>query len=485
MSPDESMFVSNPNKSSVYVRLRSLTRERGVIFSIALLWIVGIGLIDWLTGSEVSISVFYLPAVSLSAWFSGRRAATWMATLAWIAWIIAELAAAGSHFSPMVLLWNSLIRFSFFLVAAVLTAEVRIRQKAEATLKEQKGILGSILDSMNDGVVVVDGTGSIIVFNPAAERIFGINPVGRDVEEWVKQIERNLLQGTPNSRECLEALRLAATGQSHRDTELVLRSVGSRSSFSVQLTSRPLRGQQQEVNGSVMVLSDTTARRELEKQIAEVSEREQRRIGQDLHDGVCQHFVGVAFAAGALQNELEMLGLERQAVLAGRVAELVNAGIGQARNLAHGLYPVGLEQGLDAALHALASNTRENTGVSCRFKWDENVIDLDPTAAMHLYRIAQECVANALRHASPGSILIELKRGRNELHLSVRDDGGGINLEGHPPRGIGMDIMAHRASLLGGTIEVKSDVNGGTCVTCAIPDQTKTESPTDKPQTGK
>lgn len=468
--------MPNTNKSgSCRMGPRSLTREPGIVFSSALLWIVCIGLIDWFTGSEVSISVFYLPAVSLSAWFSGRRAAIWMAVLAWIAWIAAELAGSAHYSSPVVLLWNSLIRFSFFMVAAVLTAEVRIRQKAEATLKEQKGILGSILDSMSDGVVVVDGTGSIIVFNPGAKRIFGINSAGLGAEEWLRQIERNSLQGMPNGRECLEALRLAATGRQHGDTEFILRSTEGEGSISVHLTSRPLLGPQQEVNGSVMVLSDTTARRELEKQIAEVSEREQRRIGQDLHDGVCQHFVGVAFAAGALQNELETMGLERQAVLAGRVAELVNAGIGQARNLAHGLYPVGLEQGLDAALHALASSTRENTGISCRFKWDDDLIDLDPTAAMHLYRIAQECVANALRHASPGSILIELKRARNELQLSVQDDGGGMNVEGHRPRGIGMDIMTHRASLLGGRIEVKSDVSGGTCVTCMIPDQAKTE----------
>jgi two-component system sensor kinase FixL len=468
------MFAPNPNKSSsCRVSLRSLTGERGIVFAAALLWIVGIGVIDWLTGSEVSISVFYLPAVSLAAWFSGRQAALWMAAMAWMAWITAELAGSANYSSPVVLLWNSLIRFSFFLVAAVLTAEVRIRRKAEATLKDQKGILGSILNSMSDGVAVVDGVGSIIVFNPAAERIFGINSAGLGVEEWLRQIERNSLQGMPNGRECLEALRLAATGRQHGDTELILRSPEGEGFISVQLTSRPLCGQEQEVNGSVMVLSDTTARRELEKQIAEVSEREQRRIGQDLHDGVCQHFVGVAFAAGALQNELETMGLERQAALAGRVAELVNAGIGQARDLAHGLYPVGLEQGLDTALHALASDTEENTGISCRFKWTDDLIDLDPTVAMHLYRIAQECVANAMRHASPGSIVIELRRHQNELQLSVQDDGGGMNLEGRPPRGIGMDIMTHRASLLGGRIEVRSDANGGTCVTCILPGHAK------------
>jgi signal transduction histidine kinase len=219
--------------------------------------------------------------------------------------------------------------------------------------------------------------------------------------------------------------------------------------------------------GEVIVFSDITGRKILEKQIAEISEREQRRIGQDLHDGLCQHLVSTAFAATLLQRKLEEKKVS-DAAAAEQIADMINDAISQARGMARGLHPVRLEEdGLAPALEQLAEMTQMLTGISCEFHIQGEVIINDPIAAANLYRIAQEAVNNALKHAKAQHISVDLEAVEEEITLTIRDDGVGISRES-TGRGMGLYIMNHRARLIGASLDVRRGAAGGTIVNCSF-----------------
>lgn len=438
-------------------------------FVVGLAWIAGIGILDWYTGTELAFSAFYLPGIAWEAWFSGRRQGLAMAFCSALAWLLAEKIYHLNYSSPFIPYWNAGIRLCFFVITALLTFEVCSRQRTEKTLREQDSVLRSILDSMGDGVVVVDGNGNIIAFNPAAEKLFHHNPTGRNAMQWVRDIESAQVDGFNPDADKPSPLRMAVAGHLSGSHEISL-CVNPEADIRVLgITSQPLMGGQDAATGMVMVITDLTARRTVEKKIAEASEREQRRIGRELHDGVCQHLVGVAFAAGSLQSSLESRSLVTEAEAAGEIARLINDAISEARNLAHGLYPAGLEEGIEIALHTLASTTHKRTGILCTARVADDSTVVDPVSAVHLYRIAQECVSNACRHGEAKSITISLEQQSGQLKLVVADDGKGMDTSSTTNRGIGLNVMRHRASLMGGGLEIVSHAGQGTRIICNLP----------------
>ena len=211
-------------------------------------------------------------------------------------------------------------------------------------------------------------------------------------------------------------------------------------------------------------------RARLEREVLEISEREQRRIGHDLHDGLGQHLTGTALAGKVLGDRLADQSLP-EAGAAARLVGLIEDAIELTRGLARGLSPVALEDdGLMMACHELAVQTSERFQLDCRFSCEPPVILDDPVAAAHLYRIAQEATNNAVRHGRPSSIQITLSREDGRVTLVIADDGAGLSTataQG-PRQGLGLRIMAHRASLLGASFEVGRVEAGGTRVRCSL-----------------
>lgn len=443
---------------------------------IGLAWIIGCGMIDWLTGPEISLSVFYIPGVAVVAWNYGRLPTGAMAFFAAVVWLLVQLSSDKTYSSSFIPYWNAGIRLGFFLITAYLIFEVRARQRTEAALLEQDTILRSILDSMGDAVVVVGSDGNVIAFNPAAKKLFRSNPVGFPAIQWVENMEAfQLDRFTPDAGKP-SSLRLAVAGQLSGSSEISLRDIGETKKQVLSLSTHPLLEKQGKPAGVVMVIANLTARRALEQQIAEASEREQRRIGQDLHDGVCQHLVSVAFAAGTLQSTLESLALDKEASAAGEIAHLINEAISEARDLAHGLYPAGLEDGIEVALAALALTTQQRTRISCTASFDGPTPGLDRVSTVHLFRIAQECISNACRHATPGIIEISLTRHNSHLRLTVTDNGKGMDLSSPAGRGIGLNLMRYRSNLIGGSLDIDSKPGDGTTITCTLPSANTLES---------
>jgi signal transduction histidine kinase len=225
----------------------------------------------------------------------------------------------------------------------------------------------------------------------------------------------------------------------------------------------------QRVRDRTAALQREMAERErLDQEIAEVADRERRRLGQTLHDSLGQHLTGTALAAQVLREKLA----DRSAIEvkeADKVVEYIEEGIDLTRNLARGFFSPELEaDGLNVALHGLAANITERFRVPCSFNGDERVRVGDSTTATQLYHIAQEAVMNAVKHAGANKIDIELARNGRSLTLAVSDDGCGFPNKLPEPPGLGLRLMAHGASLIGGKLSVTPQSRGGTVVTCQL-----------------
>jgi signal transduction histidine kinase len=220
---------------------------------------------------------------------------------------------------------------------------------------------------------------------------------------------------------------------------------------------------------SAQLVSEIEARERLEQELVHISEREQRRVGHDIHDSLCQHLTGTALAGQVLVQTLQAQD-SASASRAARVVELIEEGITLSRNLARGLNSVGRSgDGLMEALEDFASSTNELFSISCRFECPLPVMINDIHAAEHLYRIAQEAVGNAIKHGRAKNIQIRLEASKAGKRLRVIDDGAG-----RPPfsvngKGMGLRIMSYRADRLGANFSIRRRDPSGTIVNCHIP----------------
>jgi PAS domain S-box-containing protein len=231
----------------------------------------------------------------------------------------------------------------------------------------------------------------------------------------------------------------------------------------------PVRDEGGQVYRIVGIAEDITERKRLEAEILDVSHRERRRIGQDIHDGLCQHLAGTAFAMKALEQTLATADSPLTAD-AREITRLVSEAITEARHIARGLSPVELEpQGLMTALEQLAANVSSMFGVNCTFSCQQAVRLRDNEVAVHLYRIAQEAVTNAVKHGRPKRIWVALTSVNGRVNLTVEDDGVGI-AENPETNGMGLQIMAYRARMMGGLLDIQGQEGGGTIVTCSVED---------------
>jgi signal transduction histidine kinase len=204
----------------------------------------------------------------------------------------------------------------------------------------------------------------------------------------------------------------------------------------------------------------------MEQVLLGITERERRRIGADLHDSLGQKLTAASLTANGLLLALDSAKPELMA-LAESVGAQLREAIAETRALSHGLAPVPLQDdGLMHALHALADSTARTGKLRCVFECPRPVNVSDASVAGQFYRIAQEAVNNALKHASPGEIRIGIERVGDVLAMEIEDDGRGLPEPVPAGTGIGLRVMNHRVQMLGGTLEISSSPAGGTRVSC-------------------
>jgi len=221
------------------------------------------------------------------------------------------------------------------------------------------------------------------------------------------------------------------------------------------------------------IVRDLTDRKRLERQILEISDREQQRIGQDLHDGLGQQLAGIGFLSKSLEQRLCRRGAEESGD-AREIAGLVSDAIAQARGMAHGLNPVDMSAtGLISALQELCATVQHTFRINCVLTCEKPVLLNDGAVATHLYRIAQEAVRNAMRHARARAIDIRLAQSEAGLLLEICDDGTGIEPRAAPRAGVGLRLMEHHCELIGGRLAVERGEERGTRVICTVAERTK------------
>jgi signal transduction histidine kinase len=206
----------------------------------------------------------------------------------------------------------------------------------------------------------------------------------------------------------------------------------------------------------------------LQDEIARVGDEERRRLGQEIHDGVCQQLTGALLRCQTLELRLEQ-GTPPSASELAALSTLLGETIREAHDVAKGLCPLDPTPGaLAHALRALAKRIQQASGIACQFSSVGDVLVPDASAAQHLYRVAQEAVSNAVRHARAARIRIELTGVDDEVVLRVEDDGRGVPAT-LPSGGMGLRTMAFRAQLIHGAFALERAAGGGTRVSCQVP----------------
>ncbi len=331
-------------------------RSQSLAWIVALGIVLLIGIIDYATGYEISVTIFYLLAIALAAWFAGIRGGVVISVLSVTATLVGDIAAGASYSSKLVPLWNAGITGGFYLLFVWLLKLLKSAQE---------------------------------------------------------ELEKNVRERT------------------------------------AELTAEMER------------------RQKLEEELLFVSEREQQRIGHDLHDSLCQHLTATALAGQVLAEKLACRS-SPEITDAQHVARLIEEGIDIARSVARGLFPTLLEkQGLMSALSELAVTTSEFSGIECLLESGIPVMLQNSSKAAHLFRIAQEAVRNAVQHSGGRTILIGFTENESGILLMVRDDGHGLTALPSDDKGMGLQIMRHRAAMIGASFDLQSD-SCGTVVTCQL-----------------
>jgi signal transduction histidine kinase len=357
--PGQKSESENLGTEPIRTRIGNAFRESRTLSSLtALLFLVVVGIADYLSGYHIYWSIFYLVAISFAAWSIGVPFALFVAALSIVSWLVGDWAAGVVYPNRFVPIWNAFITLSFYIVVIWLLSRLK---------------------------------------------------------------------------------------SSHQTLETRIR------------------------DRTAALQREIRARERLEKEVAEVTERERLRIGHELHDTLSQHLAATSLSLQVLSDKLSQDSLP-QAEDADRATQLIEDAIDLTRKLAKGLFPLELEaEGLDGALLELCRSTADRHRINCEFKNDSHTRSFDSTTAMHLYRIAQEAVVNAVKHGHVSRVVVNLLAKDGNLVLIVSDDGIGLPKKLPADCGLGLRIMASRAGMIGANFSLENNSDGGLTVNCQLP----------------
>jgi two-component system, LuxR family, sensor kinase FixL len=349
--------------------------------------------------------------------------------------------------------------------ACITLHDVTSTRHAESDLRAMAQQLRAVIDTAVDGVLMCDVTGNILMFNPACERLFGYTSAemtGRNIDT-VMPAALSTANGSPWHFHYPESLRAP-----HVSARATICRRRDRSTFPAEISVGEVHTSSPRL--FVAIIHDVSERRHLEAALLDAVGREQRRFGTDLHDGLGQELTGLSLLLSALTNTARASHSPHAADLE-QASEVARHAAQSCQTIARGLSPIGpTEGGLIGALRDLVTRLNGQSGPSLDLSVSAvSRLGLSPAASDHLYRIAQEAIANALKHAAANSIKVTLDVEREHVRLEICDDGGGVKeVTGNAP-GLGLRTMQYRASMIGARFEILPFRPSGTRVICDCP----------------
>jgi len=340
------------------------------------------------------------------------------------------------------------------------------REQAARALQASEERQRAVFNAVPDAIITTDYSGFISGVNPITEQIFGYSTeelIGKNISMLIPSPYREQYNGYISQNLDTREFRII-------DLELFAQRKDG-AIFPVTLAINTVDRMGLLVN----VMHDISNRRELEKQVVDAAAEEQRRIGQDIHDGLGQRLTGLRYMAQTHAEKLvEQASSEAQT--AERMTQWLETVQRQIRTIIRELVPVEVDQqGLVAALRELAERTMEAHQLPCKFDCTQPITLADATLATHMYRIAQEAIANAVRHANATLATIRLEDDGDSFKLLITDNGIGVcasgvcSVEHDKNSGFGLRTMAYRAGLIGARFDIDDAEQGGTVVTCVVP----------------
>lgn len=322
----------------------------------------------------------------------------------------------------------------------------------------------TILETIADGIITINEAGNILSFNKAAENIFGYTVdevIGKKIGILMPAPYREEHNGYLNRYLKTGERKIIGTG---REVE-GLRNDGTIFPMDLSVSEASWGG----TRIFTGIVRDITERRRLEQEVLRVGDMERQRIGQELHDSLGQMLTGISLLSKNLADRLmanSLPGADEVEEIAGLVKEADSF----TRNLAHTLVPVEIEnEGLTLALEKLSRQTSSFPSVHCAYEDEYGMLIENRIAALHLYRIAQEAVHNAIKHGHAQNILIHISIDNELLVLRVEDDGIGFETNNQFTRGMGLRLMKYRSRVLGGELHLCRTPEQKTRVECRIP----------------
>lgn len=329
----------------------------------------------------------------------------------------------------------------------------------EANLSKNRANLRAFIDNAKDAMASADREGRLQFINREFQQLIRWL--------WGVEVGKGMIFCDFVPGDTLEAaervLERVILGGRFNEEFSVSREDGFRT---FRVAVNPIR-EEREIIGVSVIIHDLTEIYDLQNRVFEASRMEQKRIGQELHDGLCQELGGVAFLSQVLTGKLRKNDYS-EAEDAEKIYRYIDGILTQTRRISGGLYPVLLEEeGLVPALQELAMTTSTMYGIRCECAAEEGTALREPSRAIHLYRIVQEALNNAVRHGEAEHVVIEIEESGTGLSVRIRDNGRGFDTR-NPGKGMGLKTMENRSRFMGGRLEVKSG-RRGTTVECHVP----------------
>ena len=325
-------------------------------------------------------------------------------------------------------------------------------------LPYQSQIFRILAEAAREGIVLADTAGRIEFVNPAMEELFGYAQgelLGESVERLMPEEFRSVHGGFMQRYLQTGQAKIVGTGRQ----VTALDKKGRR--FPIYLSIGDIDTGSRRLFAGVML--DMREQQELQREILEIPINEQRRIGQELHDGLGQQLTGLAMLATSLLNKASKPDYE----LAAQLARGLQEAVAQVRSLSRGLVPVEVEASdLIPALEGLVDSLRRQTGLDISLQVRERLSIRDSSCAVHLYRIAQEGLNNAIKHAGASRIQVVIGREGSRGLLSITDNGSGFDPQQETSNGLGMRIMKYRCELIDARLEVEAPAAEGCRIKC-------------------